>query len=148
MSSSEPAGALTVEGRHLLLYDGVCGLCNWFVRFVLRRDRRGLFHFAPLQSAAGRAAMARSGGDAGMMTTFWVLADYKTAATPLTRGRAALFVLANLDWPWKAAAWLNVVPTALLDSAYDLVARHRYRLFGRDEYCRLPPQDYRDRFIG
>ena len=83
------------------------------------------------------------------MTTFWVLADYQTAAaTPFTRGRAALFVLANLNWPWKAAAWFSRLPAAWLNLPYDIVARHRHRLFGRDEYCRLPPQDYRDRFVG
>jgi predicted DCC family thiol-disulfide oxidoreductase YuxK len=149
MSPPEPAIGVTAEGRHLLLYDGVCGLCNWFVQFVLRRDRRRLFHFAPLQSAAGRTALERSGEIAGTMTTVWVLADYQTAAaTPLTRGRAALFVLANLGWPWKAFALFSRLPTAWLNLAYDAVARHRYRLFGRDEHCRVPPPDYRDRFIG
>jgi len=148
MVSPEPPRAQDRAGRHLLLYDGVCGLCNRLVDFVLRRDRQGLFHFAALQSTEGRAAVERAGGVAGTLTTFWVLTDYRTSSpAALTRGRAALFVFETLGWPWKAAAIFSGLPAAWLDFLYDVAARHRYRLFGRDENCRLPPRDYRDRFI-
>jgi predicted DCC family thiol-disulfide oxidoreductase YuxK len=146
--SPDPSIVRGSDGRHLLLYDGVCGLCNWLVEFVLHRDRHGLFHFAALQSAAGRAAVERAGGVPGALTTFLVVTDYRTpASASLTRGRAAVFVIASLGGPWHAAALLNALPAAWLDFLYDLIARHRYRLFGRDDVCRVPPRDYRHRFV-
>ena len=63
------------QGAHLVLYDGVCGLCSRVLQFVLTRDRRGVFHFASLQSATGKAVVARSGGDPAELTSFYVLAD-------------------------------------------------------------------------
>ena len=130
-------------GRHLLLYDGHCGLCSRLVQFVLRRDRRGVFHFASLQSEAGRAVVP----DADL-TTFYAIANYRTAeAMRLSKSRAALFVMGSLGWPWKLVGLFDILPTALLDRLYDLVARNRYRVFGRREQCMMPRSEYRSRFI-
>ena len=135
-------------GQHLVLYDGVCGMCNRFLQFVLPRDRRGVFRFAALQSATGKAIVERSGDDAGALATFYVVEHYQTpAARVLTRSRAGLFVLDALGWPWKAATIIGALPTAWLDAAYDVVARHRYRVFGRHDRCLLPRPEYRARFI-
>jgi predicted DCC family thiol-disulfide oxidoreductase YuxK len=137
-----------LEGAHLLLYDGVCGLCNRMIQLVLARDRRGLFHFASLQSEAARAALTPFGRTPADMATLYVLVNYRGAAPILlTRSRAVLFVLTALGWPWKAAALLSVVPPSILDRGYDVIARHRYRVFGRHEHCVLPPQDYQRRFL-
>ena len=144
-SVAQPAAA---EGPHLLLYDGVCGLCDGLVARVLKADRRGIFYFASLQSRAGHAALAPFGADADDLTTMYVVENYRTAApVPLERGRAALFVLSSLGWPWKAATVLRVLPRPVLDRLYDLVARHRYQLFGRHERCLLPLPAYRSRFL-
>jgi predicted DCC family thiol-disulfide oxidoreductase YuxK len=143
--AQEASGAL---GKHLVLYDGVCGMCNGFLQFVLPRDRRGVFRFAALQSATGKTIVERSGGDAGELTTFYVVENYGTpAARLLTRSRAGLFVMNALGWPWKAATMIGVLPNAWLDTAYDVIARHRYRVFGRHDRCPLPRPEYRDRFI-
>src|SRR5689334_24497722 len=108
-----PAGG---GGRHLLLYDGVCGLCDHLVQFVLARDPRGVFDFAPLQSATGRAAVAREGADPDALTSFYVVRDYRTShARSLVKGRAALFVARTLGWPWRTVALFGVLPTAVLD---------------------------------
>jgi predicted DCC family thiol-disulfide oxidoreductase YuxK len=136
------------SGQHLLLYDGVCGLCDRLVQFVLARDPGGVFDFAPLQSATGRAAVARDGGDPDVLTSFHVVRDYRTAgARSLVKGRAALFVARALGVPWSAAALLGVLPAPVLDWGYDLVARHRYRVFGRFDQCLLPRPDQRKRFV-
>jgi predicted DCC family thiol-disulfide oxidoreductase YuxK len=138
----------SAEGVHLLLYDGVCGLCNRMVQFVLACDRRRVFHFASLQSATGKAAVEQSGGNPADLTTFFVVANYRSAqARPLTKGRASLFVMTALGWPWSAARLLGVLPDAVLDRLYDLVARNRYRVFGRSEQCLMPRPEYRSRFI-
>jgi len=147
MAGSEPQ-APGVEGRHLLLFDGVCGLCSWLVQFVLVRDRRRAFHFASLQSPGGAAAVARFGHDAQELTTVYVLANHGSPdATLLTKARAVLFVAGALGWPWKAARLFGVLPTAWLDVLYDFVARHRYRVFGRRDQCLLPSPQYRSRFV-
>jgi predicted DCC family thiol-disulfide oxidoreductase YuxK len=146
-SASTPEGRHPV-GRHLVLYDGVCGLCDHLVQFLLARDRRRVFHFAALQSAAGKSALERSGGNPAALTTFYVLADYRTGESRLfKKSRAALFVARSLGWPWRAAGLFGLLPTSILDFGYDLVARNRYRLFGRHEQCLLPRAEDRDRFI-
>ena len=149
MTRATPQSPTDTAGRHLLLFDGHCGLCTAFVQFVLPRDRGGIFRFASLSSPDGRATVTRHGGDADDMSTVYVVADYRTAeARPLTRSRAALFVLGALGWPWKAATLFGVLPTALLDRVYDFVARNRYRVFGRREQCMMPRPEWQDRFIG
>src|SRR4029079_8938842 len=128
---------------HVVLYDGVCALCNGFVRFVLARDRTGVFRFAPLQGPLGTRVQPD-----GPLRTVYVLVDCGTPAErSLTKARAVLFVLNALGWPWKAAAIVRVFPVAWLDHAYDFVARHRYRVFGRYDVCPLPQPEHRSRFI-
>ena len=148
MTWETPQSPTHAEGRHLLLFDGFCGLCTWLVQFVLARDTAGIFHFASLSSPQGRSIVARHGGDPDDVLTVYVIADYRTpAARPLIRSRAALFVLGALGWPWKAVTLFGVLPTALLDLGYDFVARNRYRVFGRREQCLMPRPEWQDRFI-
>jgi len=132
----------------LVLYDGVCGLCNRGVQFVLEHDDRQLFRFASLQSALGRSIVKQSGGNPDELAAFYVIGNYQTpAARVFTRSDAVLFVACNLRWPWKAARLLRVLPRAIRDRAYDLVARNRYRVFGRLEHCLLPRPEFRSRFV-
>ena len=148
MSGSEPQGAAGAHGRHLVLYDGVCGLCNRLLQFVLERDHQRVFNFASLQSSAGRAAVENSGGNPDELTSFYVVENYGLpAARFVVKSRAALFVARALGWPWKAAGVFGVLPTAWLDRGYDLVARNRYRIFGRYDVCMAPRPEYRDRFL-
>ena len=136
------------SGRHLLLYDGECGLCDRFVRFVLARDRRGRFRFATLQGPVGRDLVAAFGRDPNRLETVHAVVDYRSQARRvLNRSAAALFVLGQLGWPWRLATALRWVPPALRDRLYDRVATHRYRLFGRHAACPVPDPRYRDRFL-
>ena len=136
------------EGQHLLLYDGVCGLCDWLVQAVLARDRRAVFHFASLQSPAAKAVLGRFGRNPDDLNTIYVVVNYKEAGPRLlSKGRAALFATEALGWPWRAARLLGVLPHGLLDWGYGLVARHRYRVFGRYDQCVIPPPEHRARFL-
>ena len=133
---------------HLVLYDGVCALCNGLVQFLLARDRRGVFRFASLQSPTGRAIVTRYGGNPEDLTSFYVVKNYQTAsARALTRSRAALFVMNEIGWPWKLARVVEVLPTAILNRGYDLIAGSRYRVFGRYDHCLAPQPEFRDRFV-
>jgi predicted DCC family thiol-disulfide oxidoreductase YuxK len=135
-------------GSHLVLYDGVCGLCNRLLHFVLVRDGHAVFRFASLQSNIGRAMVKRFGGNPDDLTTLYVVADYQSAtARAFTRSRGALFIARRLGWPWKLALAFRVLPTAVLDRLYGLVASSRYRIFGRYEQCPIPRPEHRTRFI-
>ena len=137
-----------MSGRHLILYDGVCGLCNRLNRFVLERDAVAVFQFASLQSRLGQSILRGYGRDPDKLETLYVVVNYGSeSAVLLSKSRAALFVLKTLGGPWRLAASLGVLPHRLLDWAYDLVARHRYRVFGRYENCLMPGPEYETRFI-
>jgi predicted DCC family thiol-disulfide oxidoreductase YuxK len=142
----QPASA--GEGAHLVLYEGVCGLCSSLLQFLLSHDRRGVFAFASLQSATGRAVVENFGGDPTERTSFYVLANYRTRHSQIfAKSQAALFVAGQLGWPWKAAVIGRILPTALLDRAYNAIARNRYRVFGRFDQCLAPRPEFRGRFI-
>jgi predicted DCC family thiol-disulfide oxidoreductase YuxK len=136
------------QGLHLVLYDGVCGLCSRLLQFLLLHDHRHVFSFASLQSRVGQSFIERSGENPGELTSFYVVADYRTGASRVfTKSNAALFVAAELGWPWRAARLMRVVPLGIRDCVYDVVARSRYRLFGRYDRCLVPPAEFRRRFI-
>ena len=134
-------------GRHLILYDGVCGLCNRLVAEVLPRDPDGIFHFVALQSAAGRKLMTAHGRNPDVLENMYVVAGYKSPSPVLlARARAALFVIAGLRSPWRHLKVFGVLPTFLLDAIYSVVARYRYRIFGKLDQCLLPRPEYARRF--
>jgi len=136
------------EGAHLVLYDGVCGLCDRLVQFLLTHDHRRVFNFASLQSATGQAMLERYRRDSRDLTSFYLVANYRTPDSRLfMRSDAALFVASALAWPWKAMRLVRMVPKGIRDRLYDLVARNRYRVFGRYEQCLMPRPEFRSRFV-
>jgi predicted DCC family thiol-disulfide oxidoreductase YuxK len=115
-----------------VLYDGTCGLCHGLVRFILERDRREVFRFATLESAAAEHRLARFGGSPHRLTAVHVIAYFEGPSPALlVKSRAALFIFSALGWPWRVAALLGWLPTRWLDGAYDLIARNRHRIAGR-----------------
>ncbi len=127
----------------LILFDGVCNLCNASVQFVLRRDPRARFRFAALQSTAGRAALARA-GVLGTVPDSIVLVHRGTVRT---RSAAALAIARGLRFPWPLLTVLWLVPYPLRDLVYDWIARNRYRWFGKRETCQVPTPALRARFL-
>jgi predicted DCC family thiol-disulfide oxidoreductase YuxK len=125
--------------RPVILFDGVCHLCNGFVQFVLAHDAAARFDFAALQSDFARSRL----GERPMDSV--VLID---GGRQYEAERAAIRILAVLDRPWS---WIGVslrwVPDPLLAWGYRLVARNRYRWFGRDEVCAMPRQEWKGRFL-
>jgi predicted DCC family thiol-disulfide oxidoreductase YuxK len=129
----------------ILLFDGVCTLCDATVQFVLRHDAGARFCFASLQSEAARPFLRRAGLAEAYLDSL-VLVDERGRV--LVGADAALGVGLRLDGPWRHLARLGgLAPRPLREAAYRLVARHRYRLFGRREACRMPAPGERARFL-
>ena len=127
----------------LVIFDGVCNLCARSVAFILRHEADPRLRFVPLQSTAGSRLMREIGLDPEDAKTFVLLAGGKA----FVRSAAAVRVCAYFKWPWKALAAARLIPRPIRDRAYDLVARNRYRWFGRSEACMVPTPDIRARFI-
>lgn len=136
------------ESPAVILYDGVCGLCERTIRFVLKRDRGGVFRFAALQSPAARQILARHGIRESSLETFYLVQDFGLATERvLGKSSAALGVLSRLQGPWRLAGVARVLPETLRDRVYDAIARRRYRIWGRCDACPLPDPMYRHRFL-
>ena len=130
----------------VILFDGVCSLCSGVVRFVIERDRAGRFRFAPLQGEAARRICAEHGiavPDAGDPDSIVVI----DGGRALERSDAALAIAAGLPFPWSALRALRIVPRPLRDWTYRIVARNRYRWFGRRDACLVPTTEIRGRFL-
>jgi predicted DCC family thiol-disulfide oxidoreductase YuxK len=127
----------------VVLFDGVCNLCNAFVRFVIPRDPRGYFRFAALQSDAANRLMAEAAWASGEADTV-ILIENRRA---FIRSAAALRIARRLRFPWPLVCALVVVPRPLRDWVYDLVARNRLRWFGRRDVCMVPGPETAGRFL-
>ena len=132
----------------IILYDGVCALCNAFTAFVLRHDVSDVFKFAALQSAFARAALLRHGVTASDLETVYIVrAPGTDRETVIGRARAVAFILGQLPrtaWLGRLLAW---VPSPLANAGYALVATRRYRLFGKFDTCPLPSVAHRAKFL-
>jgi predicted DCC family thiol-disulfide oxidoreductase YuxK len=126
----------------VIFFDGVCGLCNAWVDFVVARDRQGRFRFSPLQGEAAR--------DWLQMTPETSLDSVALvdAAGVHRKSDAVWRILAQLGGVWRPLAWLlRLMPRPVRDWGYDFVARRRYKWFGKKETCRLPTPAERERFL-
>ena len=128
---------------HLLFYDGVCAMCNGIVKGMLRADTERVFYFAPLQGET--AALARSlhpGFPSDIETVVYV-----RGGDVFVRSRAATLAMRELPYPARALSWFRFLPVWLTDFFYGIIARVRYRVFGKYDRCPLPPPEDRDRFL-
>jgi predicted DCC family thiol-disulfide oxidoreductase YuxK len=143
MSTDARAALDPAPGHAIIVFDGVCHLCNGWVQFLLRRDRAARYRFASMQSARGRALLSNHGLDPDDPVSLLLLRD----GVAQTDSDAILEVLAGLGGAWRAARWLRLVPRVLRDPPYRWLARRRYRLFGRRETCWMPSPETAARFL-
>lgn len=130
------------NARPIVLFDGVCNLCNGAVNFLIDRDPEAHLRFAALQSEAGLALLADTGLKDNLDT--FVLVE---GARVSERSTAALRVLRYLPWYWQPLRAFWLVPRPLRDAVYRWVARNRYRWFGKKEACRMPTAALKSRFL-
>ncbi len=143
-SGSDPmtATSATTEHSSIVFFDGVCGLCNHTIDFLMKRDRRGVLKFAPLQ---GNTAAEIVPEDVRKNLNTFVFAD---AGRLFYRSGALARILTRIGgvW-WLAGTLLWLIPWPIRDLCYRVVSKLRYRLFGRKESCRLPTPEERGRFL-
>lgn len=131
----------TPDGRPVVLFDGVCGLCNAAVDWILLRDQSGQILFSPLQGQFAAGVVGAEPADG------WQSVVLVHNGRVLQRSDAALAIAALLGWPWKAALVFKAIPRPMRDLVYDWIGRNRYRWFGKKETCRLPTPAERARFL-
>lgn len=144
-------------GHATVLFDGICNLCNATVRFVIERDREDRFRFAPLQGPAAQALLERVGegrrgrggpppaspeGRGGPASIVLV-----EGSKVYRRSAAALRIARHLGGAWPLLYAMILVPSFIRDAAYDVVARHRYRWFGKRDACMVPTRELQQKFL-
>jgi len=127
----------------VLLFDGVCNLCNASVQWILKRDRKGVFKFAALQSDTGQELLRQFGFSEKNFDTVVLVTDGRI----FTRADAALEIVQRIGGLWSLLAVFKIIPRPIRNTIYDWVARNRYRWFGKTEECMLPRPEWKERFV-
>lgn len=127
----------------ILLFDGVCNLCNGVVQFIIKNDPKGKFRFASLQSEAGQTLLKEFGLKTDDFDTFVLVRGNEY----FIRSTAVLRVLNELGGMWKLFSVLWIFPAPLRDLFYNAIANSRYKLFGRRESCMVPTAALKQRFL-
>jgi predicted DCC family thiol-disulfide oxidoreductase YuxK len=132
----------------VIFYDGLCGLCDGCVTWILGRDTRRRFHFAALQGETAKALRSRNPESFPAQPNSLIYLD-SSGPEPLVfqRSRAVFQILAELGGPYRIISRLRVLPRVITDLPYSFIARMRYRLYGRLDACRLPDDQSRSRFL-
>jgi len=128
----------------IVLFDGVCNLCNGTVKFALKQDKKAILRFASLQSEAGKVIMRKYGMDENQLNTFVFVQDDKL----FTRSTAALKMFRSFGGLWVLLYVLIIIPKPIRDAVYNFIASNRYRWFGKEEACMIPSPEVRARFLG
>jgi len=127
----------------VILFDGVCNLCNGAVQFVIRHDSKAVFKFTSLQSETGQALLNKFGLPASGFDSFVLIENGKA----YTKSDAALMVARNLQGPIRFLYGLKIVPSIIRNSVYNVIAKNRYKWFGKQDRCMMPGKSIQQRFI-
>lgn len=128
---------------NIILFDGVCNFCNFWVNFIMDRDVRGIFKFASLQSEAGIKLTEKFSISTKDVDSVILISDGKY----YVKSEAALRIAKELTPFWRMFSYFKVIPRPVRDFIYDLTAKNRYAIFGKRESCRIPNEEEKDRFM-
>ncbi len=140
---NDPAVPAFADDHPIIVFDGECIFCSGWVNFVLRHDRQGRYRFITAQSPLGAALYRHYGFDSRDYETNILIED----GTAFFKSEGSLRMAAGLGFPWNLTGILRLIPGALRDPLYELVARNRYRIAGRRNACFVPTPEHRSRFI-
>lgn len=128
---------------NIILFDGVCNLCNGIVRFIIKKDKKALFRFAAIQSGAGQLLIKKYTGNNTQNITIYYIKENKY----FEKSTAILHILKDLGGVWRCFYPLIYIPSCIRDRIYLFISRYRYRVFGKREMCIVPTADIKGRFI-
>ena len=124
---------------HVVLFDGVCALCDASVRWLIDADKRRVLHYAPLQGETGASVLSRHpDADQTLSTVVYVRDVAQDSERLYDRSDAAFAILRDLGGVWRVLSWGRLIPRGVRDAVYGLIAKRRYRWFGKLDACRLP----------
>ena len=132
-----------IKQNHVVYFDGVCNLCNGFVQFLLKNDKRRRLSFAALQSEVGKSMLAKFNKSETEYDSVVFVVDGK----PIQKSSAALHVFKTIGGLWSLAYGFIILPVFLRDWVYDVIAKNRYRWFGKREACMVPSPEIQARFL-
>ena len=133
----------TIPERPVILFDGICNLCNNAVQFIIKRDTKQHFLFASLQSDAGRKLLLQLNEDIYSIETIILIEEGKV----YKKSTAALKISKHLRSCWKLLYAAMVIPRFLRDFVYNIIAKNRYKWFGKRATCMVPSAELKDRFL-
>ncbi|HET6225082.1 MAG TPA: thiol-disulfide oxidoreductase DCC family protein [Bacteroidia bacterium] len=132
-----------LDSKAIVLFDGVCNFCDASVNFIIRHDKKDYFRFAPLQSEKGKQLLQQFNVDTNELNTFILLENNKI----YTRSTASLKVTRRLSGAYFLLYAFMLVPPFIRDAVYNLIAKNRYKLFGKKDNCMVPTPEVKDKFI-
>lgn len=134
---------MTSDKNTLILFDGICNLCNSLVRFVIKRDPKKKFRFASLQSEIGQKLLVKYKVPVNSLETFVLIKN----DVFYLRSSAILILLKELGGGWKLFYVLRAIPKSIRDAVYNFIAKRRYKMFGKRDYCLVPDTELKERFL-
>ncbi len=129
--------------KYIILFDGVCNLCNSSVNFIIDRDKNDIFRFAALQSDEGQDELRKIGMDKEFLDSIVLIKDGKL----FHKSTAALHISKELSGLWPMISLFLIVPKIIRDVFYDIIAANRYKWFGRQDECRIPSPELKSKFL-
>lgn len=132
------------KNKKLILFDGVCNLCNGAIQFVIKRDKKDIFRYAALQSEIGLQLIKERGIDPSKMDSIILI---EPGVAYFSKSDAALRIGQDFGGLWKALALFTWVPRPIRDGIYDIIAKNRYRWFGRKDACMIPTPELQAKFL-
>ncbi|MBC9797086.1 thiol-disulfide oxidoreductase DCC family protein [Sinomicrobium weinanense] len=133
------------KNKKLILFDGVCNLCNSSVQFVIKRDKKDIFRFAALQSELGQKLLKERGIIPDKTDSIIVI---EPDVAYYTRSQAAIEIASEMGGGWPLLRIFQYIPRPLRDSLYNLIAKNRYNWFGRKDQCMIPTPELKAKFLG
>ena len=132
-----------MHNKKIILFDGVCNLCNGAITFIIKRDKNDVFRYAPLQSEVGKNLAAKHKIDLDKVDSIILVTDQSAVA----KSTAALRIAKHLSGGWPLLAVFFILPTFLRNAVYDFIARNRYKWFGKKDACMIPTPELKSKFL-
>ena len=133
------------KDKKLILFDGVCNLCNGAIQFIIKRDKTDIFRYAALQSEIGERLIRERGIDTTKVDSIILI---EPGVAYFTKSDAALRIGQDFGGLWKTLTIFTWIPRPIRDGIYDFVAKNRYRWFGRKDQCMIPTPELQAKFLG